>query len=439
MSRYFLSTFFILTCFFGISQKSQRTVIYDQEYVDYIKSVELKKKGTTFSYPIVDLRGGKLTLSFDDLDPEDKQYIYEIYRCNKDWETSPLNEIEYIDGFNGEEIRDFWYSENTRVDFTHYRLDIPNDDIRWTRSGNYVIVVYEEFDDGKEPILARRFMVTEDRIKLTSRFISPINARFVKSHHSLDMTIDHKNFPITDPMNEISLTVMQNGRWDNAQSNVYPRFTKPNEILFNYLDGFVFPGIKEFRVFDTRSIRTSGENIHSIELNEDGADVLLDLDFIRSGDNHLVDNDINGQFFIWNDDDPRVNIGGSLRGNDRERIVINANTSADYTNVIFTLKSKKLNHDVYVVGKFTNWSKMPEYLMEYDESRGIYICEGLLKQGRYEYLIGEDIEGNLDFSYTEGSRFETENEYTILVYYSEFASRHDRLIDVITINSNYRP
>ncbi len=420
------------------SQVNKKTVIYDHVYVDNIKSVELKKRGTPFSLPIIDLNSrAQLTLSFDDLNLEDKHYIYEVYRCNKDWQASELDEIEYLEGFNGEELRDFWYSNGTVTPFTHYRLDIPNDDIRWTKSGNYVVIIYEEFDDGKEPVLTRRFMVTEDQLTVKADFVTPIGVSFFKSHHSININVLHKNFNITNPMNEINLTVLQNGRWDNAKKNEIPRFTKLDELVFNNIDAFVFPAFKEFRSFDIRSLRSAGDNVHSIDLHDDGTDVLLDLSFPRFGDNHLTYLDINGQFYISNDDNNRTGIGGSNGRSARENMSINSSTSADYANVIFTLKSKRLEDDVYIIGKFTNWEAQPEFKMEYDEQRKIYICETPLKQGRYEYLYGVLTQDGLDFDYTEGNRFETENEYTILVYYSEFGSRHDRLIKVRSINSNF--
>ena len=61
----------------------------------------------------------------------------------------------------------------------------------------------------------------------------------------------------------------------------------------------------------------------------------------------------------------------------------------------------------------------------------------LTKSSYYDYmyaLLNED--GSLDFETVEGSWFETENDYQILIYYREFGSFYDRIIAVQNINSN---
>ena len=60
-----------------------------------------------------------------------------------------------------------------------------------------------------------------------------------------------------------------------------------------------------------------------------------------------------------------------------------------------------------------------------------------LKQGYYNYMyvLKENGKNTGDESLMEGSHWETENDYTIYVYYHENGSMYDRLIAVNFLNS----
>ena len=76
------------------------------------------------------------------------------------------------------------------------------------------------------------------------------------------------------------------------------------------------------------------------------------------------------------------------------------------------------------------------FKMEYDELNGLYKASVLLKQSYYNYLyVLKDQEGKLDYSFTEGSHFETENDYTILVYHKNVYYGYDELIGISQKNS----
>ena len=59
-----------------------------------------------------------------------------------------------------------------------------------------------------------------------------------------------------------------------------------------------------------------------------------------------------------------------------------------------------------------------------------YECVLQLKQGYYdyEYAVMPDKDNVPDETIIEGSHYETENEYTILVYYRFLGTRYDQLI-----------
>ena len=91
------------------------------------------------------------------------------------------------------------------------------------------------------------------------------------------------------------------------------------------------------------------------------------------------------------------------------------------------------------IGEITGNQIGDSSLMHYDATQGIYTKKIFLKQGYYSYTYAtKDIKNPLepaDISFTDGNYWETENEYTILVYYRSFSGRHDELVGATTINS----
>ena len=110
--------------------------------------------------------------------------------------------------------------------------------------------------------------------------------------------------------------------------------------------------------------------------------------------------------------------------------------NAEYVNVIFTLRSplEYFDGEVYIFGKLTDWMIHPDFKMDYDQE-GFYRTELLLKQGVYDYMYALVKDDTMDLVELEGSWRETENEYSVLIYYSEFGARYDRLIAVRSFNS----
>ena len=77
--------------------------------------------------------------------------------------------------------------------------------------------------------------------------------------------------------------------------------------------------------------------------------------------------------------------------------------------------------------------------MDFDERKMVYYKRLTLKQGFYSYqYVVKDNEGKTamaSYDYTEGNYWETENSYTILVYYRPFGGRHDELVGIRQISS----
>ena len=109
-----------------------------------------------------------------DLNGDFTYYKYRIVQCDANWNPSSLNELEYLEGFNDQEIRDYAYSVNTRVVYTQYVFSFPNDLVGVTKSGNYLIHVYKEEDNS--PVITRRFVVSDQMFGISAEIVGDLRA-----------------------------------------------------------------------------------------------------------------------------------------------------------------------------------------------------------------------------------------------------------------------
>ncbi|GLR16846.1 DUF5103 domain-containing protein [Portibacter lacus] len=349
-----------------------------------------------------------------------KDYVYSIQHCDKDWNPSKIDELEYLEGFNEEDIRSATFSSQTIHDYTHYELLIPNRNTSWNLSGNYILTVMDE-DEDNLVIITRRFMVVEPILSITGEVLPAFNASLYNTHQRIDFMLNLNKFYISDPMNELYVHILQNQRWDNAIYDIKPLTAIGDQINFNKFGTSTFPAGKEFRYFDTRDIQLNSDKIEAIEINTYAIDVLLKKEKFRETKNYIYYREGNGVFV------PNY-----------ETLTRNGKATSEYTNVLFTLESdyNLKGYDLYVVGEFSGWNYYPENQLTYNEDKGFYEADILLKQGYYNYYYAAvDDRNEAHFELTEGNWFETENEYTILVYYRQLGARYDRLIGVTNINS----
>ncbi|WP_332912833.1 hypothetical protein [Algoriphagus boritolerans] len=62
----------------------------------------------------------------------------------------------------------------------------------------------------------------------------------------------------------------------------------------------------------------------------------------------------------------------------------------------------------------------------------------MTKQGWYDYQFGFPTANGYESDPIEGSFFETENEYEVLVYYRALGSRYDQLVGYVYLHPNRR-
>lgn len=407
------------------SQSPENPGNEERNYDPDILSVQLHLRGAPLTFAMVDLRAsnGTLLLQFDRLGTDIRDYLYTIEHCNADWQRSALDDNEYIDGFVEDRILTTTNSFNTLQQYVHYTLPLPNSNMRWTKSGNYLLKVYDNTYE-KKLVLVRRFLVVEGRWSVATDFVRPVRVDKMDTHHEIDFTISTKGMRVQYPEREVKAYVLQNGRWDTSLGPIPPFVVRQEQLVFDYQDKIVFPAGKEWRYFDMRTFQYRGEFVRNIRMLPDYYEVTLNMDESRAGRTYTQHGDINGRYSIEN-----IN---QNQGPDQ----------CDYGAVLFSLKqSQQLdNEDVYVYGQLTDWQLKPEFKMQYDESVSAYVCEAYLKQGyyNYQYLVVNQKTGAADEEGFEGNWYETGNEYQILVYYRPFGVRYDQLMLSATMNSRLR-
>jgi len=395
----------------------------DHIYANNIKTVQLHKTGFPLAAPILELNSHEsLKLSFDDLGEEQVNYHYTIIHCTAKWEDSELSPPDYIVGFTDNQITEYAYSFNTLKSFTHFNLEIPNEEMKLTLSGNYLIKVYEE-DKPDEPVITKRFMVVESRVTVLPRVRKATLINDKNYKQEVDFTIRHEGYSIYNPYGEIYVVIQQNGRWDNLVEGLAPVFVRDNELIYDYDQDNVFNGCNEFRNFEFKSFRFQSEFIKAYEFDSAGNHVYLYNEKPRSFLRYSSHSDINGRMFIRNDE-----------GKDSE-------IEADYALVHFTLpyEAPMINGNIYVYGALTNWGYSTASQLKYNYKKFAYELTMPLKQGYYEYMYVylEDGKKSGDATLIEGSHYDTENEYTIYVYNTSASDNYNRLIAVKKFDSRY--
>ena len=391
-------------------------------YRSNIKTAILELENHPLSDPVMDLKSDQhLRLSFDDLDAESKDYSYKFFHCDAHWNLSPMDETEFLEGFYSDHITSFKPSFNTLQPYYHFSAVFPTSQMQFTKSGNYILMVYENSDADK-PIITKRFQIVESHVTIIPNIHRATIVEQRNSSQEIDFNILYKNYPIQSPFSELTVVLQQNNRWDNAVYGIKPLFLKESELEYNYEDVNVFNGCNEFRNFDIRTIKFQTQNVRKISQDSSNIfHVYLKDDESRSFKRYSIEDDINGRYLV------KIYNGS------------NSETESDYVYVHFHLKSEDAmsNGNYYVYGSLTNWSIEPWARLKYNYEEQAYETTLFLKQGyyNYEYMYLEDGKKLPDETLIEGSHFETENEYSIMVYQQLPGSRYQKLIGYKKLSS----
>ncbi|WP_460217958.1 type IX secretion system plug protein [Psychroserpens sp. MEBiC05023] len=399
--------FILLSILFSIQGFSQ---VEEVNPPDYIKTITFRSRTSSQGQlPIIRL-GEAFHLEFDVLTTDEPDFYYTIEHYNFDWTKSNLVKMEYMKGFDNYRIVNYENSFNAYQLYSHYDLQIPNQQTRGlTKSGNYIISIFDE--DG-ELVFTRKFMIFKEQLGVGVSIKRSRDVKYIESKQSVDITINSGALNLNNPKQTIKTLIIQNNNLNTAISGIKPQYTIGKELIYKYVKETSFWASNEYRFFETKDVRGANVGVQFIDL-KDIYNSYLFTDGPRAEQPYTYNPDINGNFLITAIDRDDVDI------------------EADYTNVHFSLLYPKLTDgsSIYVYGNFNNYALEPQNKLVYNGDSNQYEGTIKLKQGFYNYkYVVVDANGNLDEGEISGNFWQTENNYKVLVYYRDLGARFDQLI-----------
>ena len=394
----------------------------DNIYRSNIHSVKFTVYGDQQTMPLYKLNSGdKLELHFDDLDANVKSYYYTYQLCDYNWQPVNLSPFDYLKGFTQMRISNYRFSSIAYTRYTHYQAILPEANSIPSKSGNYLLKVFLDGDTSKL-VFTRGMLVLEAKSSISAQIIQPFTPQLYKTHQRLRFTVNLEGINSFSASREIKIMVLQNYRWDNAQGNIPPTFVRNNSLEYNSENNFVFPGGKEWRWLDLRSLKLLSERVDSANNKKNSVDIYVKPDIDRNAQRYIYFSDLNGQY-----------LSATYES-------INPYWQGDYATTHFTFVTPSQtpypDKDLYLIGQLTDYQLKEENKMKFNAEKGVYEGVQFLKQGYYNYsYLLVDKKDPSQRTELEGNYWETENTYTILVYYKSFSDQSDQLIGVAKIDT----
>ena len=412
--------FFLLLLLLNLLQINAQSP--DVIFKNNIQSVRFHMYGDQQSLPVFKINSAdQLELHFDDMDANTKSYYYSFVLCDYNWVPVNLSAFDYIKGFTQNRISNYRYSSIAYTRYTHYQAILPDRNSVPIKSGNYLLKVYLDGDTSKTAF-TRRLLVLDQKATIAAKIIQPFGAQQFRTHQKVQFNANITGINSFSAAQQIKVVILQNNRWDNAVKDIAPTFVRGNNLEYSAENNLVFAGGKEWRWLDLRSFRLFSDRVDSGTYDKNKADLYLKPDIDRSGLRYVYFNDLNGMYSVETYE------------------TINPYWQGDYATVHFNLAAPNgkpyASKDIYLSEQLCNYELNDKTRMTFNPSTGKYEAKAYLKQGYYNYTyIAVDKNDPSIKKELEGDYWETENTYTILIYYKGFTDRCDQLIGVDKLNS----
>tara|TARA_Y100000991_G_scaffold12603_1_gene8669 strand:- start:12323 stop:13570 length:1248 start_codon:yes stop_codon:yes gene_type:complete len=352
------------------------------------------------------------SISFDILSGFEYDLYYSLEHCDFNWEKSQLLKSEYLQGFDDVKIDNYYSSFNTYQIYTHYIVNFPNSNVRFKKSGNYVIKILDEY--GVE-LFRRKFIVYEDLVSVNAEIKRSRDLEFISEKQVVNFELLPKNISLNNPNKNVKVCIFKNNNFKNRIENLKPQFNIGQKLIYRYDEELSFWADNEYLYFDNKYVKNTNNKISGYQLDDIYSNFLFP-DISRYDKKYTYNPDINGGFLI--------DVANSS----------NPKFEADYVNIYFSLEKPKnfsLKNKIYIVGQFNNYEIDEKFKMIFNYKNNLFETKIKLKQGfyNYKYLL-LDANNEIIYGGIGGNFNETENEYNIIVYYRNYGERFDRVVGV---------
>lgn len=373
---------------------------------DIVSSIQLHRSGNPGSPAILELGSRQqLQLRFEILGFESNQFNIRFTHHNADWTRSSLPPEFYMDGFYNTDLDAGRVSRTQRPRYRQYSFRFPNDQLTFTKSGNYMLRV-EDKDTGYT-VFTIPFFVYENEGSITSRMERIGTRRDLRRTHRPISTFSLPDF-VEQPQFDLEFYFVQNQFWGRSRKAGELDFSAPSEVQFELHSNRSFIGDYEFLRLNMNEISQTNPQIFGVNPDEIPPEVTL------------VD-DVQG-----------FSSTGPLQQANRFGLP-DMSLDAEYANVQFIFDpdiDPASDSEIYLVGDFNNWAIRSSNKLSYNENMDRWLTNSIIKQGsyNYKYVLFED--GEIDDLFFDDLFARGRQEYHAFVYMKDSQQFFDRLLQV---------
>lgn len=372
-------------------------------------------------YPIARLGSDQMEVrvSFDLLDAIPRRIHYKLELCDADWQVNDrIHMSEYLTGWIGDrwQTDESTPSEGTYIAYRHYELRIGGtSELQPLLSGNYRLTAWcDELQT--EPIFVASFALYEPLAEIVQHVEPTTPEGNYTRYQQVEMALTFDPTLATDPLTELLVVVGQNGSSTRYQRLTRPTTLAPGRLTYRGYDGATFAAGNEWRAYELLSIYMANMGVEQISSGEETAHALLYMDHPTNGSYVTLD-DANGY--------------RKVRQADYDSFYDDWMT--DYYWVTWRLLlDDPLTYGTPVLeGKALDALPKAQRTLRYNGETGCFELTALIKGGYVSYRYSTSVAPTpLATNPIEGDYYQTENQYTTLVYHLSPMLRHQRLVAV---------
>lgn len=380
-----------------------------------VRTVQLYRTGDETSLPVIGLEAGQtLTLEFDVLESFGEPLSVYFYHADRTWRRDLLP-VEFLATFQNDDLLDYTPSIGTEVPYAHYAYEFPNRNIRFLRSGNYVVRVTEAGNE-RAVLFERPFFITEQSAEVEfavqdalgtgagGSFFQPV-AR-IRPPSGLD-----------SPIYDYTVCFSRNARFELTRCAEEPTLFGASLFQFYLPEEAAFRPEGPLYELDLTLLQ-AGPQVVRVDYETSPYTVLLGPNYARFGSD-LFEAPLSGQPVI-----ETVRDAG-----------MEPDIRAQYVEAHFAFvpqDEQPVAGPVILTGSFNGWVIDPAYELSWNAETGRYEGRFLIKQGLYVYSYYVDDPAERE-RLRRTIQLGQPNLYTAFVYLYDPSYDTDRLLAVSNI------